>query len=49
MDGKRVEVLVSEGELRLAMSEMYNSGYAELVGADGVTVVLVDKDLAEGE
>lgn len=49
MDGKRVEVLVNEDELHLAMSEMYNSGYAELMSADGVTMVLVDKDRTEGE
>lgn len=39
-----VEIEVTEDDLRLAMSELYNSGYFELVGADGARVILVSKD-----
>ncbi|RNG15641.1 hypothetical protein [Streptomyces botrytidirepellens] len=39
-----IEMPVSHEELRIAMSELYNSGHFELVADNGARVLLVDKD-----
>lgn len=38
------EIEVSSTDLELALSELHNAGHFDLVGTDGLRVVLLDKD-----
>jgi hypothetical protein len=42
-ENKTVEIAVSEDDLNVAISELYNSGSFELVGSDGTRVTLISK------